>query len=182
MSNINEGAEVENLENLTNEELDALEAKGNEADGADDSTDTTVDYKAKYEAEKLAREKSDRIAAIRQRLLNKKGKTITNDNKPNSDFTKDILEVRQALKVDAFAEENGLTKAQARKVFEINPNATAETLKDPFIAEGLKAIARKDRVDEATPQGGRVTTVNGKTWKDMSEDERRANYKKVIQG
>ena len=67
-------------------------------------------------------------------------------------------------------------------MLEINPNATAETLKDPFIAEGLKAIARKEQIDEATPQGGRTTTVNGKTWKDMSDDERRANYTKMIQG
>lgn len=167
---------VENLENLTQEELDALEAKPNAEPEEEEETDTTIDYKAKAEA-------AERRAATLQRLLNKKGKTINKtDNKSNDDLSKDILEVRQALKIDRFAEDNGLTKAQARKVLEINPNANAETLKDPFIAEGLKAIARKERIDEATPQGGRTTTVNGKTWKDMSDDERRANYTKMIQG
>lgn len=174
MSNIDVNT-VENLENLTQEELDALEAKQNEAKDDEEEAEPTVDYKAKAEA-------AERHAATLQRLLNKKGKTITNDNKPNNDFTKDILEVRQALKIENFAEENGLTKAQARKVFEINPNATAETLKDPFIQAGLERIKRQDRVDDATPQGGRVTTVNGKTWKDMSDDERRANYTKMING
>lgn len=167
---------VENLENLTQEELEALEAKQNEAEEDEKESEPAIDYKTKAEA-------AERRAATLQRLLNKKGKTINKtDNKPNDELSKDILEVRQALKIDRFAEENGLTKAQARKVLEINPNATAETLKDPFIAEGLKAIARKERVEEATPQGGRVTTVNGKTWKDMSDDERRANYAKMIQG
>lgn len=172
----NEENTVENLENLTQEELDALEAKQNEANSEEEEAETPIDYKAKAEA-------AERRAATLQRLLNKKGKTITNnDNKSNNDLSRDIQEVRQALKVDKFAEENGLSKIQARKVLEINPNATAETLKDPFIAEGLKALERKDRVDNAIPQGGKVTTINGKTWKDMSDDERRANYIKVIQG
>lgn len=166
---------VKNLENLTQEELDALEAKQNAEPEAEEEAETPIDYKAKAEA-------AERRAATLQRLLNKKGKTINNDNKSNNDLSKDVLEIRQALKIENFAEENGLTKSQARKVLEINPNATAETLKDPFIAEGLKAIARKDRVDEATPQGGKVTTVNGKTWKDMSDDERKANYSKMVNG
>lgn len=172
----NEDNTVENLENLTQEELDALEAKQNiDAEKEEDDSETTIDYKAQYEAEK-------RRAATLQRLLNKKGKTINNDNKTNNDLTKDVLEIRQALKIDKFAEENGITKAQARKVLEINPNATAETLKDPFIAEGLKAIERRERVENAIPQGGRPTTVNGKTWKEMNDDERRAAYTKMIQG
>lgn len=167
---------VENLENLTQEELDALEAKRNAEPEAEEETETPVDYKAKAEA-------AERRAATLQRLLNKKGKTINKtDNKSNDDLSKDIMEVRQALKVDRFAEDNGLTKAQARKVLEINPNATAETLKDPFIAAGLDKIKRQDRVDDATPQGGRVTTVNGKSWKEMSDDERKANYLKMVQG
>lgn len=171
-----EDTTVENLENLTQEELDALEAKRNAEQEEEEEAEPTIDYKAKAEA-------AERRAATLQRLLNKKGKTINKtDNKSNDDLSKDILEVRQALKIDRFAEDNGLTKAQARKVLELNPNATAETLKDPFIAEGLKAIARKERVDEAIPQGGRTTTVNGKTWKEMTDDERKANYIKMVQG
>lgn len=170
----NEETQFENLENLTQEELDTLEAKQNEADNVEDEAEPTIDYKSKFEA-------AERKAATLQRILNKKGdKTINKTNQVDS--SRDILEIKHALKIDSFAEENGLTKTQARKVLEINPNATAETLKDPFIAEGIKAIGRKERVDNATPAGGRVTTVNGKTFKDMNEDERKANYSKMMQG
>jgi hypothetical protein len=166
---------VENLENLTQEELDALEAKQNaEIEEEEEEAEPTIDYKAKAEA-------AERRAATLQRLLNKKGgKTI---NKTNTvDYSQDILEIKQNLRIDSFAEENGLTKAQARKVFEINSNPTSELLKDPFISEGLKAIARKERVDNATPAGGRATTVNGKSFKEMTEEDRRANYSKLMQG
>lgn len=169
-----EETQLKELENLSQEELDALEAKQNEAEEVEEEAEPTIDYKAKAEA-------AERRAATLQRLLNKKGKTINNDNK-NNDYTKDVLEIKQALKIDRFAEENGLTKSQARRVLEINPNANSETLKDPFIAEGLKALARKERVDEATPQGGKVTTINGKSFKEMSEEERKASYSKMING
>lgn len=171
----NEDKQFENLENLTQEELETLEAKQNATqDEVEEEAEPTIDYKARLEA-------SERRAATLQRLLNKKGgKTINKTNQDDS--SKDIQEIKHALKVDNFAEEHGLTKIQARKVLEINPNATADTLKDPFIAEGIKAMARKERVDNATPSGGRVTTINGKTFKDMTEDERKANYSKMIQG
>jgi hypothetical protein len=171
----NEEKQFENLENLTQEELDALEAKQNaEAEEAEEDAEPTIDYKSKFEA-------AERKAATLQRILNKKGgKTINKTNQ--DDFAKDILEIKHNLRIDVFAEENGLTKSQARKVFEINSNPTSDILKDPFIAEGLKAIARKDRVDSATPAGGRATTVNGKSFKEMSEEDRKANYSKLMQG
>lgn len=171
----NEDKQFENLENLNQEELDTLEAELDHSEEKEEEDSTpTIDYKARAEA-------AERKAATLQRLLNKKSeKTINKTNQ--DDYSQDIREIKQNLKIENFADEHNLTKAQAKKLFEVNPNPTADTLKDPFIAEGLKALARKDRISNAMPQGGRVSTVGGKSFKEMNEDERRANYAKLLRG
>ena len=163
----NENA-VENLENLTTEEL---EAKADELDTSDDSS---IDYKAIAEA-------NERKANALQRILNKKKPIINNLSETiPTDTIKDIEEIKFYRKVDTFAEEHDLTKAQAEKVLKLYPNANADTLKDPFVANGLKAIVRKERVEDSTPGAGRATSVNGKTFKEMTDEEREANFSKFI--
>lgn len=163
----NNESTVENLENLTTEELEAL-------DQATPEPQDSIDYKAKAEA-------AEKRAAILQRLLNKKDKTVspTNTNVTPTETVKDIQEIKFIHKVSTFAEDNNLTKAQAERVLKLYPDATSETLKDPFIAEGLKAIARKERVEDSTPKAGRVTAVAGKGFSEMSEKEREANFTKM---
>lgn len=173
----NDETQLKDLENLSNEELElkVAEAEAEDDEGTDDSKST--DWEAKAKA-------AENRAAMLQRLLNKKDKTITKTNTNKSgpgDISKDIEEIRFLRKVDTFAEDNGLTKAQAQRVLSINPNATSETLKDPFFAEGLKAIARKEKVESATPGSGRVAVVNGKSFKELSRDERIANFGKFVE-
>lgn len=160
----NESATVENLENLTTEELEALDAQ---------ETHTPTIEKSDREVELEKRN------AILQRLLNKKNKTVSTTNTNNSDTSKDIQEIKFIHKVATFAEENSLTKTQAERVLKLYPDATSETLKDPFIAEGLKAIARKERVDDATPRAGKVTSIAGKTFAEMTPQERESNFTKM---
>ncbi len=170
----NEENQLKDLENLTNEELEArvAEAEAEDTPADDDSKSTDWETKAKQ---------AENRAAMLQRLLNKKDKTIIKTNKSDpTSISRDIEEIKLMRKIDTFAEDNNLTKSQAKKVFEINPNATAETLKDPFIAEGLKAIARKEKVEQATPGAGRSSTVGGKTFKEMTLEEREANFSKFI--
>ena len=156
---------VENLENLTTEQLEAEVAKLDATD-----SQTSIDWKAKAE-------EAQKRASMLQRLLNKKDKPTTNLN--NQDLSKDIAEIKFARKIDNFAEENGLTRTQAERVLKIDPNATSETLKDPFIAEGVKAIGRKERVDNATPGTSTTTSVNGKSFKEMTPQERKANFSRI---
>ena len=111
------------------------------------------------------------------------GKTNINtpiNNINTQNISKDIQEIKLGRKIDNFAEDNGLTKAQARKLFEINPNATAETLKDPIYKSIVDTVARIDRVNNATPGAGRASTVAGKSFKEMTRDERIANFSKII--
>ena len=159
---MDENTTVENLENLTTEELESL-------DNDFDTQETSIDWKAKAEA-------AEKRAAILQRLMNKKNKPTTNLTNP--DLSKDIAEIKLARKIDTFAEENGLSRVQAERVLKLEPNATAETLKDPFYAEGIKALARKERVDNATPGASTQVSVNGKSFKEMTPQERTASFSK----
>jgi len=159
---MDENTTVENLENLTTEELESL-------DNDSDTQETSIDWKAKAEA-------AEKRAAILQRLMNKKNKPTTNLTNP--ELSKDIAEIKLARKIDTFAEENGLSRVQAERVLKLEPNATAETLKDPFYAEGIKALARKERVDNATPGASSQVSVNGKSFKEMTPQERAANFSK----
>jgi hypothetical protein len=129
-------------------------------------------YKAEQEEARLQAERNREAA---KRRLAQKQPTNTN---VNNTVLKDIAEIKFARKIDTFAEENGLTRTQAERILKLEPNATADTLKDPFYAEGLKAIARKERVENATPGASSQVSVNGKSFKDMTPDERKANFSK----
>lgn len=164
----NEDTQLENLENLTQEQLEALEEQN---DSEDSNSEPTVDYKAKYEAEQ-------KRAATLQRLLNKKGDKTNNNqtNKPNEELERDIAEIKFSRKVDRFAEDNNLTKSQAEKVLKLYPNATAEILKDPFVAEGIKAVARNERVERSIPGAGKASTTTSKSFSEMTPDEKKKWY------
>lgn len=169
----NEETTVENLENLTDEQLEAMAAEGDTEEATTENAQSKPDLEAELERLK------NRNATL-QRLLNKKDKTITKSNtNTQPDLSKDIAEIKLLRRMDNFAEEHGLTKAQTEKLFSINSNPTADTLKDPFIAEGLKALARKERVDSALPASSRVSSIGGKSFKEMSREEKEANFAKI---
>ena len=147
-------------------------------------TDTTIDvtaeleelraYKAEQEEVKRTAEQNRENA---QRRVSQKQPTKT--NLTSTDTNRDIQEIKFIHKVSTFAEENNLTKVQAERVLKLYPDATSETLKDPFIAEGLKAIARKERVEDSTPRTGKVSTIGGKNFSEMTPAEREKNFTKA---
>lgn len=101
---------------------------------------------------------------------------------PNSKSTEELQEIRETVNKLSLAEqkrqfqyENNLSPEQTDKVFAITSKPTKETLEDPFVKAGLEAIRQQQRVSEATPSpSGRSSTHNGKTFKDMTPDERQA--------
>lgn len=59
----------------------------------------------------------------------------------------------------------------------------SEVMEDPLINAGLEAERQKAKVEEATPNPSAGTfTVQGKTWAQMTTDERKANYDSFING
>lgn len=154
---------VENLENLTTEELEQ-KAEEQEAEGTHN-----IDWEAKAK-------EAERKANALQRILNKKKPITNNQTNHATDVTKDIAEIKFIHKVSSFAEENNISRVQAERVLKLYPDATSETLKDPFVSEGIKALGRKERVDDATPGAGKTVTVNGKSFSEMDYDERVKNF------
>ncbi len=141
----------------------------------EDVTAELEELRAYKQAQEEAQAQAERNREAAKRRLAQKQPTNTN---VNNSVLKDIAEIKFARKIDTFAEENGLTRTQAERVLKIEPNATAETLKDPFIAEGIKALARKERVENATPGASTQISVNGKSFKEMTPQERAANFAK----
>jgi len=134
-------------------------------------------YKAEQEEAKLQAERNREAA--KRRLAQKQP---TNNNLIPSDISKDLEEVKFALKVDNLSEQTGFTKAQIKDVLKMIPNATIETFTNPLIADGLKEQLRKTNLQANTPGAGKPATVNGKTFKEMSKAERQANFGKIING
>lgn len=133
-------------------------------------------YKAQQEEAKLQAERNREAA--KRRLAQKQP---INSNL-NQSALKDLEEVKFALKVDNLAEQTGFTKAQIKEVLKKIPNATAELILDPIVATGLREEARKASLQANTPGAGKPATVNGRTFKEMSKEERQANFGKLVQG
>lgn len=80
-----------------------------------------------------------------------------------------------------FGLEHGLSRAEVNAVFKLNPNPTKETLEDPFVKGGLQAIRAKTSVQDATPGSSkRSPTVSGKTFAEMTKEEREKNWSTII--
>ena len=172
----NEDTQFENLENLT---TDQLEERVNALDDSSSQSTIEEDWQSKYLEAQAKAEEAQKRANMMQRLLNKKDKPINNTNKVDSN---DLAEIKQFHRTAIFAETAGITKAQAEQVLKYNPNATAESLKDPVVSAIIATMARQEKVENATPRSSSTNTINGKTFKDMNRDERAANWAKIVGG
>lgn len=180
----NDEKQFENLENLSDEELEALDK---ELDDKDQGKNKGEDPKSQSLEEITKRaEKAERRAATLQRILNKRGRnteTISKNNTNNSDLEKDIAEIKFNNKVDVFARDNSLSRAQAEYVLKNFPNANAEILKDPFVAAGLKAMATKERIQDNTPRGRASSPTSGnKPLSEMTPQEKQEWYQSKMSG
>ncbi|MBK9272787.1 MAG: hypothetical protein IPM48_14475 [Saprospiraceae bacterium] len=59
----------------------------------------------------------------------------------------------------------------------------SEIIEDPFIKAGIEAERQKAKVEQTTPNPSNGTmTVKGKTWAQMTPEERKMNYDAFING
>jgi len=167
--------------NENQEDIDLNNDVVNEEVGNIDDTTSELEelraYKAQQEEAKLQAEHNREAA--RRRLAQKQPTTNSNLNQST---LKDLEEVKLALKVENLSEQTGFTKAQIKDVLKMIPNATVETFTNPLIADGLKEQLRKASLQANTPGAGKPATVNGKTFKAMTKEERAANFGKIVQG
>ena len=166
--------------NETYEDVDPNNDVVNEEEVVVDDSASELEELRRYKAEQEeARLQAERNREAAKRRLAQKQPTQTNLNQST---LKDLEEVKLALKVENLSEQTGFTKNQIKDVLKMIPNATVETFTNPLIADGLKEQLRKATLQANTPGAGKPATVNGKTFKTMTKEERIANFGKIVQG
>lgn len=97
-----------------------------------------------------------------------------------------LSRLEQSEEKRTFGHAHGLSPEEVDNVFAsakglgIDPKAALEK---PFVKAGIAEIRRAVRVDGATPgPSSRSPVVEGKSFKDMKPEDRRANFGKVVQG
>lgn len=170
MENNDENKDID-LENNNEEEVD-LEIKDDEE--SDDPIDKIDDIE-----ELRKRAKGYRAVATRKKTQPKlETKAKTTDNK---DILGKIELLEMAEKKRQFGYEHGLSPEQTDRVFRVNPNPSAEDLKDPFIQAGLNALKRKESLEKNIPEtSAKTSAVLPKDFDKLSPQEKDAAYEKFM--
>lgn len=108
-------------------------------------------------------------------------KTLTTP-KVDENLVKDIQELKVAEQKRQFGYKHSLSPEETDRLFKFAGNGDpAEALNDPFFQAGLKEFRRSQRIAEATPSSSnRSSKIDGKTFAEMTEEERQKNWTKVI--
>lgn len=171
------------------EELELEQDEQEEEDyQPDDQPEESVEELKQRLAEEEARRIKAEEAIKKAKFVEKKKKETINDNFTNntnntpSDADSDArirnLEIAESKR--QFGYRNGLSPEAVDYLFKINPNPSAEDLKDPFIRGGLKEIERRNKVKLATPSSSvsSVVSTGNKSWASMTKEERAQAYNK----
>jgi hypothetical protein len=165
--------------NENQEDIDLNNDVVNEEDNQDVDTSELEELRAYKAQQEEAKAKAMQNREAAQRRLAQKQPTNLNLNQST---LKDLEEVKLALKVENLSEQTGFTKNQIKDVLKMIPTATVETFTNPLIADGLKEQLRKASFEANKPGAGKPATVNGKGFKEMTKEERIANFGKIVQG
>jgi hypothetical protein len=122
-------------------------------------------------------------AAKYKRLLEKATKKpALNTPKASDDLAKDIQELKLAEKKRQFGYQNDLSPEETDKLFRFAGDTDPEeVLKDSFFQAALKESRREKKVADATPStGNRATKVSGKSFAELTPEERASNWDKFV--
>lgn len=170
----------ENNENLdsTNEEVPV------------DTDETTPEKTDSDEPQYTEREKK---LFARAKKAETELKTIKSQNPPkplpdkpksveDNDLAKDVTYLKVAEKKRQVGYRLALSPEETDKLFRFAGDSDPEeAFKDPFFKAGLTEFRREKRVAEATPStSNRSRKVEGKTFAEMTSEERAKNWDKVV--
>lgn len=161
--------------------------------------DEELNLDLELEPEEASPEAQDDVEAIRQRLyeVEAKNKQLyarlkkqapvekpnlkSSSNEDLQEVTKTVRELKLLETKRQFGYEHNLSPQEVDAIYKINPNPSKETLEDPFVKGGLAAIRAKKSVENAIPGSSkRSPSVNGKSFAEMTKEERAKNWTTVI--
>lgn len=100
---------------------------------------------------------------------------------PDEDIRSKVELLELAEKKRQFGYEHGLSPEQTDRVFRVNPNPSADDLKDPFIKAGLEALKKKSSLEANVPSSSaRVSPTIEKDFETLNPNEKQAKYEKYM--
>lgn len=147
--------------------------------------DTTVDAEKLKEINRKLFERAKK-AELELKSLKTKSQELSTNKIPKikleEEVISDIAELKLSEKKRQIGYKHGLSPEETDKLFAFagkdNPE---EALKDTFFQAGLKEYRAQKRVNEAIPSStNRSTKIEGKTFSDMSDEERAKNWSKLF--
>jgi len=171
--------------NENTQDIDLNNDVVNEVEELDNTNDylTELEELRAYKAEQeQARQRAlQNKEAAKRRLAQKQPQSIKTNL--TQDISKDLEEVKFALKVENFVRQTGFTRDQIETVLKKIPNATVDLLLDEELGIGKNFTEklRSESFKANTPGSSRPATVNGKSFKEMTREERVANFNKIVQ-
>jgi len=160
----------ENVEDLyLDEEQEEEESSEEEEEEEQPEEDVVTLPKDKF---KSMQRKAIAYDAKKTKRLSTKGDSLSDEVVQSVRKLETIETKRQ------FGYENSLSPEETDFVFRVsNGEPTKETLSDPFVKSGLEGYRESKKIEANTPiSSSRSTVFQGKEFKDMTEEERKANF------
>lgn len=173
----------EPLEPVDEEIVETPEAETSHEDLDYDSAIERLKSEEKARKEYEAKMKHWREKA--QKLETKKISEAPTDNSSSDidpTLDKRLSSLEEEKRKRDFGYQHSLSPEETDDVFRFANNGDPkEALENPFVKAGLEARRAQKRAEGAVPSSSnKSTTVKGKTWGDMSAEERKKNFKQVV--
>lgn len=179
--------EQEDLETIDQEEEQVDEVESQDSVEEEDNSDSEESLEAEQDSEidwktrAINAEKAIEKAKKAQKQEAKPVKKVAKAQDQDDDIRADIASLKLAEKKRQFGYEHGLSPKETDRVFQVNPDPDAETLKDPFIKAGLEAIRRQDRAANNSPtSSAKAHSLSPKKLSKLSKEEREAEFQKYM--
>jgi hypothetical protein len=103
----------------------------------------------------------------------------------DDDLRKDVQSLKLVEEKRQFGHANSLTPEETDHLFAFATGMglkPADAMNHPFFKSGLTALRQEAKTGEATPgPSRRAPIVEGKTWDEMTREERQKNFGKVVE-
>lgn len=166
--------EEEEVDSDSEESLEADE----ESDEEEDEEEEAIDWQARALKAEKAIEKAKKANKKKKVNSNINNNLSTKAESPDDDIRAEIESLKLAERKRQYGYEHGLSPLETDKVFQIDPDPSDKTLKDPFVKAGLQALRAKERVDKNTPSSSaKRPIIQSKKFQEMSEAEKNKAFR-----
>jgi hypothetical protein len=161
--------ETENVDSTNDTEAETVETEAE-----------TAEVKAQ-KLEETNRKLFERAKKAELELRELKRKPLTTKPELDDEIVADVKELKLSEKKRQFGFKHGLSPEETDRLFRFaGETDPAEALKDSFFQAGLKETRREAKVASAIPSSSPGTIkVSGKTFAEMTPEEREKNWGKI---